>query len=483
MTPGGTDAAADRRPLAVAIDLGSTMIKAAVLDADGFLAASRALEAPPLAGEGEIREGDAVAYAAAADELLTWLAGRVPRRTPLGIASQRSSFLLWDRDNGKPLAPMISWQDRRAADWCTRQAGLHEEVVRTTGLVLSAHYVGPKLATLVERERRWRDWLQGGQSLFGTLECYLTWRWSERRVHETDVTMAARTAMFDLERGDWSDELLARFDVPREVLPRVRPTTGRRVPLANGLVLTAGVADQAAGALALFDPATSCTVVNLGTGAFVLRPLPDARERLPGYLTAPILAPADGRTTYAVEGSINGAGAAVDRFGHGPTEFPEQDPRPEAYCLPDAAGLGAPFWRPEWGFTLSDAARTLDRDGLRRVTLEGLLFRIRQVVEDLSPGRSPDRLLLAGGLTREPAVARGLAALVGRSVHVLDAHEAVLIGAARMATGLSAFASPATSAIDPGGEGAYLRSKYPRWREWLQSLISGPRRQTRDTAS
>jgi sugar (pentulose or hexulose) kinase len=117
------------------------------------------------------------------------------------------------------------------------------------------------------------------------------------------------------------------------------------------------------------------------------------------------------------------------------------------------------------------------------VTIEGLLFRIRQLVEDLSPGRSPDRLLLAGGLTREPAVARGLAALVGRSVHVLDAHEAVLIGAARMAAGLPVFASPATSAVDPGSEGAYLRSKYPRWKEWLRSLISKPSRQTRETAS
>ena len=91
--------------------------------------------------------------------------------------------------------------------------------------------------------------------------------------------------------------------------------------------------------------------------------------------------------------------------------------------------------------------------------------------------------MLAGGLTREPAVARGLAALVGRSVHVLDSHEAVLIGAARMAAGRPAFAAPATSAIDPGSEGAYLRSKYPRWKEWLRSLISDPRGQTRDTAS
>lgn len=459
------------RTLAGAIDLGSTRIKAAILDAEGRLTELRSLAAPPLRGAGPLREGDATEYLDVALDLLGGLAAVLPAGTPLGVASQRSTFLLWDRDSGDPLTPLISWQDRRAADWCARHVGWQDEIKRATGLELSAHYVGPKLAALIETEGVWGDRLASGQVLFGTLESYLLWRCSAERAHDTDLTMAARTLMVDLGLGDWSDDLLTRYAVPRSGLPTVHSTTGRKRCLSNGLVLTASVADQAAGALTLLDPSSGDVVVNLGTGAFVLRPAPHAAERIGGYLTAPISAPGGGSTSYAVEGSINGAGAVVDRFGEGPTVWPERDPSPDAFCLPDAAGLGAPYWRPEIGLTLSRAARALAKPDGRRIALEGLLFRIIQVVDGLSADHRPPRVILAGGLSREPAVSTGLAALLGRAVHLFEAHEAVLLGAARLAAGVPPYVSSQTIEVSTPAGGLYLRDKYERWLDWLARVL------------
>jgi len=440
--------------LSAALDLGSTLIKAALLNEQGEIMEPLSRPAPPLRGSGNIRECDAEAYVALAEELLDELAHRCRAGTPVGIASQRSTFLLWERSSGAPLTPMISWQDRRAAKWIAAHAANEPEIIRRTGLVLSAHYAGPKLAVTPERKR---------DALFGTLESYLLWRRSAERVHETDLTMAARTAMLDLGRGNWSPELLELFDLPPSCLPSVESTAGRSIPLVNGLRVTATVADQAAGALALIPEDDDRVVVTLGTGAFVLQPVSDPDKRVASYLTAPILGP--GR--YVLEGSINGAGNAVDRFGRQSTALPESDPAPHAFCLPDAAGLGAPYWRADIGFTLSREAEMLDLVECRRVVLEGILFRVRQVLDDLSSGGPPRRILLSGGLTREPFIGAGLAALLGRSVELLESGEGALLGAARLAAGLEPYSAPETEVVEPGAGGAYLAEKYGRWREWL----------------
>ena len=458
------------RRVAGAIDLGSTVVKAGVLDADGRLAEVRGIAAPPLSGDGDVREGDGAAYAANADRLLDWLRDELPEGSPLGIASQRSTFVLWDRRTLAPLVPMISWQDRRGAAWCARNAAFGPTVVRRTGLVLSAHYVGPKLATMLEADTAWARRFRDAGSVFGTLDSYVMARWAGEAVHHTDETMAARTAMYDLELGDWSDTLLAGYGVPREALPRVCPTVGRRLLLREGLVLEASLADQASGAVTLFQRGSACAAVILGTGAFVMRPATDAAERIAGYLTAPVLARPGSPTTFVLEGPISGAGTAVDRFGTGPTPLPQDDPAPDAFCLPDAAGLGAPFWRPEIGFTLSAPAEGLASAELRRIAIEGVLFRVRQVLDDLAVGDS-HRVLLAGGLTRETALPSGLAAVLERPVQVLDSHEAVLIGASRLAAGLDPFASPPVTEVRPGRDGAYLPAKYRRWRSWLERLL------------
>jgi glycerol kinase len=457
-------------PLAASVDLGSTLLKSAILREDGTLDVRLAVPAPPLRGAGDVREGDPWAYAQAADAVLADLERSLPCGTPLGLATQRSTFLLWDRSSGEPRSPLVSWQDRRAAGWCVRHRGVRTTIIERTGLVPTAHYVGPKLGALIEESAAWRDQLERPDTLLGTLDAWLLWRRTAGRVHTLDRTMAARTAMMDLTTGDWSDELLTLYGVRRTLLPAIRPTAGFAIPLDRGLVLRASIADQAAAVLPLCDEGGDVLVVTVGTGGFVLRPMTARRAAPPGYLLAPILALEDGATLWAHEGTVNGAGAAVDRFGAGPTELPAHDPTPDALCLPDIAGLGSPWWRPEIELVLSAAARALDRAAQRRIVLEGLLFRLRGIVDDLG-GAPASRVVLVGGLAREPFVALGLAALLGRRVERLELPDAGLVGAARLAAGLPHCAPAEAVVVEQGDRGGYLEAKYGRWISWTNEIL------------
>lgn len=456
--------------LAIGVDLGSTAIKAAILDRDGRLTGVESVAAPALRGPGALREGDAEAYVNAVRGVLRSVRGSVAAGTPLGIATQRSTFVLWDRHDGRPRGPMISWQDRRAAAWCDRHRAIEPEVVRRTGLPLSTHYVGPKLAAMQEADDEFRTALHGGGLAFGTLETYLLWRWSAGRRHETDLTVGARTLLLDLEHTDWSPDLLTHFHVPPAVLPCVTPSCGRDLVLDDGARVTATLSDQAAAALAVFDDGQRTVLVNLGTGAFVLREASRDGPRKPGYLFGPLLAAEGCTTRYALEGTINGSGPALDRFGTAPTDWPERDPCPEAFAVPDSTGLGSPYWRPDVGLTFSPAAGTLSDAARRRIVLEGLLFRIREILDDLCDGAATQRVILAGGVMRDPAVGTGLATLLGRGVERLLERESGLLGAARLAAGLPPYANPQTAGIEPGPSGAYLPEKFRRWQAWLRGV-------------
>ncbi len=203
----------------------------------------------------------------------------------------------------------------------------------------------------------------------------------------------------------------------------------------------------------------------------MLYPTTGARVRRPGYLTAPILFGATGEARFVLEGTINGAGPALDRFASGPTDLPRADPCADGFAIPDLTGLGSPHWRPDLGLTLSEAARRQSPSGQRRIVLEGLLFRVLEILLDLGAGTLPDRVLISGGLVRDPAVGLGLAHLLQRPVERLDEPETTLLGAARLAAGLDPFADPQTRRVDATDAGTYLGDKFPRWQRWLRERI------------
>jgi len=457
----------------VALDLGTTRIKAGVLGDGGAMAEVVSAPAPPLAGAGAVRESDPTAYEGAAAALLDeLLAGADRDGLRLGIACQRGSFCLWERASGRPVTPLISWQDRRSAAWCDAHRGHAAAVRAVTGLPLSPHYAATKLATLLAADPALAPCLGDGRLLFGTLETYLLWQWSGGHAHHTDLTMASRTLLCDPVAGRWSGTLLDLFGVPAACLPGIGGSGGAAIELDGGVTATATLADQASAALAVLGPGNGATLINLGTGGFILQPTGAAMKRRDGYLSGPLGVAAGQAQTFALEGTINGAGPALDQHGPGPTPLPEIDPAPDAFALPDLAGIGSPHWRPDLAHQLSPAATVLDPVGRRRTTLEGLLFRVREIVDDLEAGGPTQRLFLTGGLTRDPALAQGLAACLARPVEVVDEPEATLLGAARLAANIVAPPPPVTDTVAPGPAGAYLHEKFFRWREWLATVLS-----------
>ncbi len=450
---------------ALALDLGSTGIKAGSLTASGELVVLGKRPAPPLMGEGVVREGDPEAYRMAATELLH-LAQLTAPNAPIGIASQRSSFLLWEAASGQPVTPMISWQDRRAEPWCRARSRSAGRWPGLTGLVLSPHYAGPKLATLLKAEPALRRGLVAGELLFGTLETYLIWNWTGGRVHHTDLSMAARTMMVALGAGEWDGGLLKSFGVPKTGLPVIGPSIGLNIPVGEGRI-GATLADQAAAMLALPEDAA---LINLGTGGFVLLPGGTRRKSPPGYLAGPLWGSRHNGIRpekMGLEGTINGIGPALEAV-RGVAGEGAVDLFPGLFCLPDGSGIGAPHWRPEMGTIWSDG---VPRDGRYRVMLEGIVFRVWEIVSGMAPHKRPRQLIVAGGIANEPFVAPALAACSGLAVERLIEPEATLIGAARMAVHGSgpAVHRIATQPVSPLGD--YLPQKYRRWRRWLGRVL------------
>jgi len=449
----------------LALDLGTSQIKAAVHGPDG-LGLVTSLPAPALSGGGLFREGNAEHYFEVADELLRTLEVSVDASVPLGVASQRSSFLLWDRSSGNPLTPLISWQDRRAESWCRKHGEWNEGIVALTGLPLSPHYAGPKLAVLLERNGELRRMARAGECLFGTLETYLVWRWTRGAVHETDLSMAARTLMVSLRTADWSNDLLERFGIPEPILPRIARTFPRNVSTPRGRRVAVTVADQAAAAMAVVGE--NEVLVNLGTGGFVVCPCGVEFRAIPRYLCGPLFLGERG-ATYAMEGTINGIGPALQQVGSGADSFPRQDPTPDAFCLPDSSGVGSPHWKA--GVPMTFSRHDLPPADRSRVFLEGVGFRVREILEDLESHTGRRHVLVSGGMMRETSAATALAGCLGRSIRVVDVMDATLLGAARLAAGLPPYSSPSAREVVAAEEGRYLFEKFGRWREWVREQV------------
>jgi len=460
-------------PLSVALDLGSTRFKRALLADNGRLYDIQTLPAPRLTGEDLIREGNPDEYLQVATRLLEELPAEAAG-APLGLVCQRSSFTIWEKSSGQALIPMVSWQDRRAAAWCDGHTDDGNLVRQRAGLRMSPHYMGPKLAAMQSDDPGLAERLASGELLVGNLDAWLIWNWSHGSVHQTDISMGARTALLDIDSGEWSAPLLELFQVPRVVLPNLAPTRCDDLALDCGLRLRAIAADQASSAIAVLDPDDDVALINLGTGAFVLFPSNIPAIRKSGYLTAPVFGAANNDSVRVVlEGTINGAGPALDKFGPGPTLLPGDDPCPDGFAIPDQTGLGSPHWRPDFGLTVSGAVRNLPHIDQRRCVLEGLLFRIVEILTDLGDGNLPQRVLLSGGVAQDPGVGLGLASLLGGPVSVLSEQETTLLGGARLAAGLDPFANPKFCTIEPTAAGAYLPKKYLRWKSWLRKRLSG----------
>lgn len=452
---------------AISLDMGSSQIKVGLLNEYGHIEVQGHEVSPQLKGRGPIRVANPQIFLKKATQLLQQCSA--PKGTPLGISSQRSSFVLWNARTGRTLTPLISWQDLRAAAWCTAHSDIAAEVTARTGLPLSPHYAASKLALLLETDADLRRTASRGQLRFGTLETYLIWNWTGGTVHHTDLSMAARTQLFDRELQDWCPRLLELFGVPAGILPQIVKT-----PFAyensTQYPIQATAADQAACSLPIFMVEPGVAFINAGTATFLMRAVAGAPPK--GVLAALLPGVGDHAATSIWEAPVN-AGARVLRGFKLQTEMIRQaeDPFPGCFGIADSAGLAAPYWRPEMGEVFSPEARALDFDSRQRVMFESLLFRVHEVLDLLFADKKPDKVVLAGGLSSRYDFSQTLASLLDVPLYVLREKEMSLWGVSWLATQASHTPKFHQKLLQRRFADTYLMAKYPSWKAWMAQVL------------
>jgi glycerol kinase len=488
---------------AVALDLGTTSIKAGLLSHDGTLGSIVTRPAPAIAADGGRYESDASAYAMAAEEVLAACLAQTevrPRhggaqpsgagagashflpqtadfvgnvsevRPPLGLCSQRSSFLIWERAGGKPVTPLISWQDDRGAESCAALRE-HEEFIRgLSGLPLTPYYLAPKLRVLLREHPSWRERLLRGEWLLGTLDTFLIWRWTGGTEHLTDVSMAARTLLMDVHTQQWSPLLCELFDIPLQVLPQIRPSAAMGLRLGNGLTLQASVGDQSAALVASLAAGQPEALVNLGTGGFVICHLPGGRSAPAGYLQTLVWQDSAHRVHLAAEGTLNSIAAALAPY---PVEAcrVEELGSDDIFCLAEPSGLGAPYFRGDLGVRFSAPTEHLPPQRIALLLQEGIVFRVARILEDFQREFGIARACLSGGLSSLPCLQQGIAQCVPLGAFRLLQTDASLMGAAQLAAGMASDNMRKVEPIEVTASRRKLAEKYRRWKAWLDGLL------------
>jgi glycerol kinase len=438
----------------LALDQGTTSSRAIVFDESGAAVATAQMEFQQIFPHPGWVEHDPLeiwdTQLAVIHEVLD-RADIFPRDlTAIGIANQRETVVVWDRETGLPVHNAIVWQDRRTADLCDRlKREGHEPLFRErTGLVLDPYFSGTKLAWILDHVPGARE--ETGRLAFGTVDSWLLWKLTGGALHATDVTNASRTLLWDLEAGEWSEELLGILRIPREILPTVRPSSGvyeETVPSLLGVpVLITGVAgDQQA---ALFGQAclTPGMVKNTyGTGCFLLmntgdRPVVSRHE----LLTTPAWK-IGGRTQYALEGSVFVAGAVVQwlRDGLGLIRSAGEIEALAAgvpdsggvVLVPAFTGLGAPHWDPYARGALLGITRGTTAAHLARAALEAIAFQVADVLDAMAAdsGVPVAELRVDGGGAVNDLLMQIQADLAGVPVVRPRVQETTALGAAYLA--------------------------------------------------
>ncbi len=370
----------------------------------------------------------------------------------VGITNQRETVLLWDRETlGSPRRAIV-WQDRRTADICERMAadGHEGRITELTGLRLDPYFSGTKLAWLAEHEPHTWAQVDAGRYAIGTVDSYLVARMTRGTWHVTDVSNACRTLLFDLEAGDWSDELCDLFGVPREALPRLVPnwgelaTTDPRTFLDLELPVAGIAGDQQSalfGQTCFAEGESKCTY---GTGSFILTNTGSAVQRSEaGLLSTAAWRSPDGTDTYALEGAIFVTGAAVQWLRDGlqivgsaaETEAVARtvDSTDGVVFVPALTGLGAPHWDSRARGTILGITRGTTRAHLVRATLEAITYEVRDVVDTLAGDAALTTLRVDGGASANDLLCQLQADLLDVTVERPRIVDTTALGAAFMA--------------------------------------------------
>lgn len=383
----------------------------------------------------------------------------------IGIANQRETAIVWDKASGKPIYNAIVWQSRQSTAICDelKRLGMEDHIRQATGLVIDPYFSGTKIKWILDHVERSRERARRGELLFGTVDSWLIWKMTQGKAHVTDFTNASRTLLFDIHRLDWDPTMLEVLDIPRQMLPEVRPSSevfghaafgfgqgsGQSSGSAQGKAIgipIAGIAgDQQAALFGQMCVESGQAKNTYGTGCFLLMNTGTrAAQSRHGLLTTIACGP-KGEVHYALEGAIFNGGSTVQWLRdelkvindaldseHFATKVPDSN---GVYLVPAFTGLGAPYWDPRARGALFGLTRGVKVEHLIRATLESIAYQTRDVLDAMEQdaGERLRSLRVDGGAVANNFLMQFQADLLGIPVERPERKETTALGAAYLA--------------------------------------------------
>ena len=487
----------------LAIDQGTTSTRAIVFDATGRPVATAQKELPQIFPQPGWVEHDPEEIWSATVEVCRGALAKAKLKPAdlagIGITNQRETTVVWDRATGKPIHNAIVWQDRRTAERCAelKKAGHEKAVTDKTGLLLDPYFSGTKIEWILKHVAGARAAADKGVLAAGTIECFLLWRLTGGKVHASDATNASRTLLLDIRKGAWDPELMKLLGVPASLLPQVVDCSGELgVTTADFLgapVPVLGMAgDQQAATVGQACIKPGMIKATYGTGCFALLNTGSIAVHSRHRLLTTIAYQLDGRRTYALEGSIFVAGAAVQWLRDG-LRLIEKSSDIEAlaarardnsgvYLVPAFVGLGAPYWDPDARGAILGLTRDSGPAEIAAATLDSVCYQTRDLLDAMrGDGAQIDDLRVDGGMVGNDLLMQRLADTVATPVERPRVTETTALGAACLA-GLHAGLWPSLEALSATwvldraflpAEGAASRDRrYAGWKDAVRRVRS-----------
>ena len=370
----------------------------------------------------------------------------------VGITNQRETTIVWDKNTGEPIYHAVVWQSRQTADICRElsESGKEQMIREKTGLLINPYFSATKIKWILEHVDGAKEKAKKGELLFGTVDTWLVYRMTGGRVHATDYSNASRTLLYNIYEKKWDDELLALFDIPRSMLPEVKPSSGEfgytEGKFFEAAIPIMGIAGDQQAALfgqTCFEPGMAKNTY--GTGCFMLMNTGEKPAKSEHGMLTTIAWGIDGKVEYALEGSVFVAGSAIQWIRDG-LKMIESAPESEelartvadsdgVYVVPAFVGLGAPYWKPDAKGAVFGLTRGTTKAHFVRATLDSLAYQSMDIIKSmtLDSGIELQKLKVDGGAVKNNLLMQFQSDILDVAVERPMVSETTALGAAYLA--------------------------------------------------
>ena len=440
----------------LSFDAGTTSSRAIVFNRKGEICSVAQKEFPQIFPQSGWVEHDPLeiwaSQAAVAAEAITKIGINGTNIAGIGITNQRETTIVWDRETGEPIYNAIVWQDRRTSEYCDalKNEGLLPVIKEKTGLIVDAYFSATKVKWIMDKDKGAREKAEKGKMVFGTVDTWIVWQLTRGSVHVTDVSNASRTMLFNIHTLQWDNDLLELFNIPVSMMPKVCASSEvyghTRTTIFASKVPISGIAgDQQAALFGQMCLEQGMVKNTYGTGCFILMNTGNKPVVSKNNLISTIAWQLDGKTTYALEGSIFVGGAIVQWLRDGlkiinsSSEIEELATQVkdngDVYFVPSLTGLGAPYWDQYARGTIVGISRGTTSAHIARAALEGIAYQTMDVINAmiLDAGVGLKELRVDGGAAKNNLLMQFQANVLGQTVIRPQTTETTALGAAYLA--------------------------------------------------